>query len=71
MSSTAESSFAAESRVSCTVCGVVTGAPTEIGYIERSSGPGFTQYACPACVRGTVRHLFFRPARQRQANRSR
>ncbi|MFJ8231691.1 hypothetical protein ACIQ9E_17300 [Streptomyces sp. NPDC094448] len=31
----------------CVVCGRVSGAAVEVGYLERGSGPGLVQYACP------------------------
>ncbi|QKM66018.1 hypothetical protein STSU_001425 [Streptomyces tsukubensis NRRL18488] len=31
----------------CRVCGRVTTAPVEVGYVERASGPGLVQYVCP------------------------
>lgn len=34
----------------CCTCGHLTDAPTEVGYLERPSGPGFTQYVCPECL---------------------
>lgn len=40
----------------CCICGCLTGAPTEVGYVERFSGPGFTQYVCPDCL-GHARRL--------------
>ncbi|AZK98747.1 hypothetical protein B7R87_31625 [Streptomyces tsukubensis] len=31
----------------CRVCGRVTTAPVEVGYVERASGPGLVMYVCP------------------------
>ncbi|MEU5439082.1 hypothetical protein AB0G73_37930 [Streptomyces sp. NPDC020719] len=33
-----------------TVCGHPTGAPVAIRQIHRTSGAGFTLYACPGCA---------------------
>ncbi|MFJ9583227.1 hypothetical protein [Streptomyces acidicola] len=32
----------------CVRCKQPTHAPVPVGYIERASGPGWTQYACPS-----------------------
>ncbi|MDQ1039924.1 hypothetical protein QFZ75_006340 [Streptomyces sp. V3I8] len=37
-------------EVVCCSCGRLTGAPIEVGYVERMSGPGFVQYVCPDCL---------------------
>lgn len=36
--------------VVCCGCGCLTGAPVEVRYVERASGPGAALYACPDCV---------------------
>ncbi|RDG35332.1 hypothetical protein DVH02_25810 [Streptomyces corynorhini] len=36
--------------VVCVACGNPTGAPIEIGYVERVSGPGYVQHVCPDCL---------------------
>ncbi|MFE5901121.1 hypothetical protein ACFQ67_27405 [Streptomyces sp. NPDC056488] len=37
-----------DSGAHCVRCKRWTYAPIPVGYIERVSGPGFTQYACPS-----------------------
>ncbi|RDG35352.1 hypothetical protein DVH02_25775 [Streptomyces corynorhini] len=50
----------------CVACGTPTGAPIEIGYVERVSGPGYVQHVCPDClyrspVRPTPRDRYLAP----------
>ncbi|MFF3552609.1 hypothetical protein ACFYXL_04215 [Streptomyces tsukubensis] len=37
----------------CVRCKAETCAPTEVGSVERASGPPVVLYACPRCVLGT------------------